>query len=516
MREILSVFEPLPPQRAFMLSKARIRGYGGAMGGGKSRTGCETIFDYALDHPGLIALICRNAHTSIVETTKKTMLGQVIPHELLSRQKASAGEDYIELWNGSRIHFIGLEDPVRWYSSEIGALFFDECQEISEDTVLRLMTRLRQPGMPNNTILTFNPGNPGHWLQKWFLSTTEDDKTPPSKTEFGTYKPELWMQGALTSLGDAEFFFAKAVDNPYLPEGYVEQTLSGLKEWQRRRYLEGLWEFISGKCFFDIEALRDYELAARDTPPLFSGTTLGDIEGDMLHRVGRGPKPTDRIRVSSSGGPLMVWRKPVREHEDEQGNKKDAHRYVLAIDASSGRGRDWSALEILDVEKFEQVAEMQIKMETGLVAQEAYRLGRIYNDALIVPELSGGWGLAVEQVLKQLRYPKIYTRSTMDRLSKKWTDRTGWDTTTRTRMVVLEALETALREREFGLYSQRAIQEMGTFVYSEAEKAEAQPGCNDDMVMSLAIGVYITSQLPRQLKKPVEPTYMPQFASTGY
>ena len=502
-----------------MLSKAKIRAYGGAMGGGKSRTGCETIFDYALDHPGLVALVCRNAHTSIVETTKKTMLTQVVDPELIVRSRQSGGEDFIELFNGSRIHFIGLEDPVRWYSSEIGALFFDECQEIEEDTVLRLMTRLRQPGTPCNSILTFNPGNPGHWLQKWFLSVTEDDKTPPIRTEFGTYKPELWMDGAISSLGDAEFIFAKASDNPHLPEGYVEGTLSGLKEWQRRRYLEGLWEFISGKCFFDIDALREYELSARDTPPLFSGGTAGEINVDVQHRTGRGPKAVgnERIRVTTDGGPLQVWRKPVREHFDEKtGKKMDAHRYVLAIDASSGRGRDFSALEVIDVDEFEQVAESQIKMETGLVAEEAYRLGRIYNDALIVPELQGGWGLAVEQVLKQLRYPRIYTRKTLDRLSQKWTDRTGWDTTARTRMVIIEALETALREREFGLYSQRAINEMGTFVYSDMEKAEAQPGCNDDLVLALSIGVYITGTMPRQLKRPKQEVYQPQFAITGY
>ena len=90
------------------------------MGGGKSRTGCETVFDYALDYPGLVALVCRNAHTSIVETTKKTMLTQVVDPELIVRSRQSGGEDFIELFNGSRIHFIGLEDPVRWYSSEIG------------------------------------------------------------------------------------------------------------------------------------------------------------------------------------------------------------------------------------------------------------------------------------------------------------------------------------------------------------------------------------------------------------
>jgi hypothetical protein len=515
MDEVLSTFEALPPQWACINSNAKIRGYGGAMGGGKSRCGCEIVFDAALDNPGLVAVIARQAHTSIVETTKKTMLNQVITDgRLIIRSKSSGGEDFIDLWNGSRIHFIGLEDPLRWYSSEIGYLFFDECQEIEEDTVLRLMTRLRQVNeqkqkMPNRTILTFNPGNPGHWLQRWFIEGAE-------RTDFGLYKPELWLEGALKPIGDAEFFFAKASDNQHLPEGYVEEQLGGMKEWMRRRYLEGLWEFISGKCFFDLDALREYELRARDTPPLFNGTTAGDIDTDVAHRTGRGPKPaSDKIRVTKGSGPLTVWRTPVRAHEDDKHIFHAAHRYVLAIDASSGRGSDWSAIEVIDVDTFEQVAEMHLMMETGLVAEEAYRLGRIYNDALIVPELSGGWGLAVEQVLKRLRYPRMYTRRTMDRLSQKWTDRTGWDTTTRTRMVVIEALETAIREREFGLYSLRAINEMGTFVYSEDEKAEAQPGCNDDLVLSLAIGVHIASGLPRQLKKVIEKPYTSQLV-TGY
>jgi hypothetical protein len=364
--------------------------------------------------------------------------------------------------------------------------------------------------MPNRTILTFNPGNPGHWLQKWLIEGAE-------RTEHGLYKPELWLEGALKPIGDAEFFFAKATDNPHLPEGYVEDQLGGMKEWMRRRYLEGLWEFISGKCFFDIDALREYELRARDTPALFNGVTAGDIDSDVAHRTGRGPKPvSDKIRVTKGSGPLTVWRTPVRSHEDEKGKLVAAHRYVLSIDASSGRGGDYSAIELIDVDTFEQAAEMHLMMETGLVAEEAYRLGRIYNDALIVPELSGGWGLAVEQVLKRMRYPRMYTRKTMDRLSQKYTDRTGWDTTTRTRMVVIEALETAIREREFGLYSLRAINEMGTFVYSEDEKAEAQPGCNDDLVMSLAIGIFVASQIPRQLRKVIEKPHQPQFVVTGY
>jgi hypothetical protein len=519
---IVSVFDPLPPQRAFLKSNAFIRGYGGAMGGGKSRCGCEAVFDAALDHPGLQALVARQAHTSIVETTKKTMLNQVIDPRLITRQRASAGEDFVELWNGSRIHFVGLDDPIRWYSSEIGYVFFDEAQEIEEDTVLRIITRLRQrcpaceranlrcSHMPNRAILTFNPGNPGHWLQRWFMEGGQ-------RTAHGFEKPELWMQGATSSIGNAEFFFAKASDNPHLPPGYVDQTLAGMKEWMRRRYLEGLWEFISGQCFFDLDALHHYEQLAHKTMPLLSGVTSGDIAEDIAYRTGRTlQKPQDALRIVPGRGPLTVWKPPFRAHTDHEGVFYEPHRYVVSIDASSGRAEDWSAIQVIDVDTFEQVAEWQDKKETGIVADEAYRIGRLYNDAMIVPEISGGWGLAVDQVLKRYRYPRLYTRRVIDRLSQVWTDRTGWDTTVRTRMVILEHLETVLKEREFGLYSLRSVNEMGTFVYSDREKAEAQPGCNDDLVMALAIGVKVASDLPREKAKvPIE-RFEPTLAAAGW
>jgi hypothetical protein len=140
----------------------------------------------------------------------------------------------------------------------------------------------------------------------------------------------------------------------------------------------------------------------------------------------------------------------------------------------------------------------------------------LYNNALIVCELTGGWGLAVDQVLKRLRYPRLYTRQVIDRLSKKWTDRTGFETTMKTRSIILEALETALREREFGLYSLRAVAEMGTFVYSDREKAEAQPGCNDDLVMSLALAIKVVSDLPRQIVKQKQVQFVPTLAAAGW
>ncbi len=497
--ELVSRYEPLPPQWAFHRSGAKIRGYGGAMGGGKSRAGCEEVFDACLDFPGLKAVVARDSHTSIVETTKKTMLEQVIPSPLIARKKESMGEDFVQLWNGSVIHFIGLDDPYRWYSSELGFLFFDEAHEIAEEKVLRLITRLRQPGMPHRAIITFNPANPGHWLQRWFILGGQ-------RTEFGFYKPELVMDGASASIGDAEFVFAKATDNVHLPPGYVEQTLSGLPERLRRRYLEGIWEFITGNNFFDVDSLTYYQRVAAEEKPVFlSAVTVGDPEKDFLARR-RGLPVDDPVRFRKGPGAWTVWRKPV-----------PGHRYVMAVDVASGGGYDYSGVQIVSVEGFEQVAEFQGKLPPTELAVEAYRAGRVFNDALAVPEITGGWGFTIEQELKRLHYPRLYTRKVMDRLSRKWTDRTGWDTTAKTRMHMLDTLDRVLREKEFGLYSMRALNELGTFVYSDRNnKPEAQEGTNDDLVISLAIAVTVCLEQPRELRKHRPKPYVPVFEATGY
>lgn len=468
------------------------------MGGGKSRTMCEDAFDKALNYPGIVVVICRQQHTSIIETTKRTMMTEVIPHQAIKKQKESGGEDYVELWNGSTIHFIGLDDPVRWFSSELGELYFDEAHEISEDTVVKLITRLRQRGMTHGISLGFNPENPGHWLYKWFIEGA-------NPTKYGYFKDKLLPTDAISSIGSAEFVIAKAAENIYLPDGYVEQTLGSLPELLRRRYLEGEWLFVSGRSFFDTGALDYYRRYVR--PPRWVGRTQGDASAER--------KRPCRIQRDPTGN-LWIWEPPNRGGEDRlAGRRLPPHRYIISVDVSSGTANDYSAIQVIDVDSFAQVAELQAKLDPDLVAVEAARLGYVYNTALIAPEVTGGWGFSVVRELEKLRYRKIYTRRIEDRLKKTWTDRLGWDTTTKSRAVALDTLNQVVREKEFKLNSPRAHTEMVSFVWQRDKAPEAQPGCNDDLVMSLAIGVVLASTLPREQVKLKDIQHTPSLV-TGY
>lgn len=519
-QKISAPYRPLPPQQAFRSSRALIRGYGGAMGGGKSRAICEEAFDLAIEYPGIKILICRQRHTSIIETTKKTMIEKVLPVELLAhpdtRKKESGGEDFIRLPNGSTFLFVGLEDPIRWFSSELGALIFDEAHEIDEETVVKLITRLRQVlpdgrEAPGSVIIAFNPENPGHWLQRWFILGA-------SRTKYGFRKAQVWATGATKPLGDGEFIFAKATDNTYLPPNYVDQKLGGLPELLRRRYLEGEWLYTTGSSFFDTEALQHYQTQVGQ--PRWVGETTGADRRLLagLARSGRhaDPEKLGKIRIRPARqGLTFVWQPPLRERI-EDGKRKPANRYIAAVDVSSGGSTDFSAIQVICVETLEQVAEYQAKVDPDLLAIEAYRLGKIYNDALVVPEMTGGWGFTIASELKRLGYPRLYTRRVKDRLTQKFTDKLGWDTNVATRAMMLDTLEQALRERVLTLNGERTLAELVTFVRDDNGRPAAQPGTNDDLTVTLAMAMTVAVEMPRQLRRAKEPEYRPAFAATGY
>lgn len=493
------------------------------MGGGKSYAICQEAFDLAIEYPGIRILIGRQRHTSIIETTKRTMTEEVIPPELmghkLTRKKESGGEDYVQLPNGSTFHFVGLEDPVRWFSSQLGALFFDEAHEIDEDTVVKLNTRLNRQRLPDGRIppgkivIAFNPENPGHWLQRWFILGA-------ARTKFGFYKRELWATAATKPLGDAEFVFAKAADNKYLGASYIDENLGGLPELLRRRYEDGEWLFTSGKTFFDLDALGEYR--DRVGPPRLAGVAEGDVTGKDRS------KPI-KVRAARDGL-WHVWETPVRERW-EAGRLLPAHRYIVTVDVSSGGSTDFSAIQVIDIEEFGQVAEYQGMLDPDLLALEAWRIGAIYNNALVAPEITGGWGMTIVTEFKRIAQrvqpgtpkPRLYTRRIRDRLSDQWTDKIGWDTTTKTRFQMLDTLERVLREREFELRSERALAELISFVRPERKPTDlhdksprAQPGTNDDLVVTLAMAVTLATQLPRQIRRLREPARAAELAATGW
>jgi hypothetical protein len=95
-----------------------------------------------------------------------------IPKEVIKTHNRS--DLYIELYNGSKIHGLPLDDPKKLENYNLGLFMIDQAEEVEEDIFLKFHGRLRQHRCPREGILLFNP-NGHNWLWKRFI----DEKRRP-------------------------------------------------------------------------------------------------------------------------------------------------------------------------------------------------------------------------------------------------------------------------------------------------------------------------------------------------
>jgi hypothetical protein len=192
---------------------------------------------------------------------------------------------------------------------------------------------------------------------------------------------------------------------------------------------------------------------------------------------------------------LWVFEKPI-----------DSHNYIVSADVARGDGGDYSAFHIIDVlpnGTLKQVAEFKGKIDTIAYANLLYNVSKEYNKALLVVENNNiGW--SVVSKLIELRYDNLYyslksnsplidfNSSINNRYDLKSKDDMvpGFSTTSATRGVMLEKMEEYVREKTIVIQSKRTMSELETFIWN-GQKAEAMRGYNDDLVMSLAIGIWV-------------------------
>ena len=149
----------------------------GWMGAGKSRVLCEKVWYLAQKYPGAQFGMFRKVAASLPATTERTFWRDVAePSKIAKRNKS---ENWVELYNGSRIYFLGLDpDPITGAPSKVGSLdlacgFVDEAVELTESDWIMLQGRLRDPRMPwHQLAAATNPGPPKHWLKMRFTPPT--------------------------------------------------------------------------------------------------------------------------------------------------------------------------------------------------------------------------------------------------------------------------------------------------------------------------------------------------------
>lgn len=176
--------------------------------------------------------------------------------------------------------------------------------------------------------------------------------------------------------------------------------------------------------------------------------------------------------------------------------------YLITADVARGDGTDYSAFHVMDIDTLEIVAEYKGKIPTTEYGHLLYRIGMEYNQALLVIE-NTGIGHSVTQVVIDLNYPNLfYTYKNDPYFDQAIQLKKGHDlkeihdkvpgigTNHVLRPIFISKLETYFREKLPIVHSKRLISELRNFIWKNG-RAEAQSGWNDDLVMALAIALYI-------------------------
>ena len=195
-------------------------------------------------------------------------------------------------------------------------------------------------------------------------------------------------------------------------------------------------------------------------------------------------------------GPEMnvwVWKYSLSEN-----------KYVIAADVARGDASDYSAFQVFDVSTSEQVCEYKGKVPPDQFAILLVEAAKRYNDALLCVE-NNTYGYATIMKLVELRYKNLYFAKEKDRYTALYSgnsdiSKIGFHTNAVSRGKILTKLEQVIRNNSVSFYSSRLHEELKTFVW-KSNKAQAQKGKNDDLVISAAIGSWLFDSDPKGVRR---------------
>jgi hypothetical protein len=162
--------------------------------------------------------------------------------------------------------------------------------------------------------------------------------------------------------------------------------------------------------------------------------------------------------------------------------------YYIGADIAMGGGkRDYSVAQVVDSKKRQVAIWRSNHPDPDYFATILDKLGRFYNEAFIIPENNSHGILTCTRLGKDFAYPNIYMVTEVDKLTERESVQLGFRTTVKTKPLIIDQLRASVREGDIEINDKVTLREMLSFIVTESGAMEAEPGCHDDCVMSLAM-----------------------------
>ena len=260
--------------------------------------------------------------------------------------------------------------------------------------------------------------------------------------------------------------------------------------------------FLSGgECIFDKEAILSHLLRLDSKPPMgrtgyFTYKKTGkEIRNAAGETVDVEWQITDIAFAEDKNGSITLHEEP-RIKQDAEGQTVALAPYTLGGD-TAGSGADYfTAKVVCNLDHRTAATLRKQRMDEDLYAEQLYCLGRYYHDALIGVETN--YSRHPTRLLSNVyRYPNLYVRERIDRVEETAEQVYGFETTAKTKPVIIGELVARMREDVRIESDRETLREMTVFVKKDNGRMEAVRGMHDDLVMALAIAHFIGTQQRR-------------------
>lgn len=283
-----------------------------------------------------------------------------------------------------------------------------------------------------------------------FISEVDIILTDSDGRESRTYEYELMQKNSLTyeqlnwrkhtiknkCQGDEEFFMQEYPSTP--EEAFIS----------------------TGRPKFSIKALKKYQTITK--PPIRTGY-LREVDGRVQF-------------IDDAKGYISIWNEP-----------QPGEFYAVGGDVAEGLAHgDFSCGIVGNSSTFNIDAMWHGHIDPDLFGVELVKLAQYYNDAYLGVE-NNNHGLTTLSTIKKLEYWNVYFSKNFDKIADLQTQKIGWSTTSRTKPFMIDKLAEFVREHHLGIYSDKIIGEMFTYIIEDNGSTNAQNGCYDDTIMATGI-----------------------------
>ena len=174
--------------------------------------------------------------------------------------------------------------------------------------------------------------------------------------------------------------------------------------------------------------------------------------------------------------------------------------YLIAADTSFGAGKDYSVAIVFEKKTRRIMATLRGKYPSIDFGKYLIRLGKIYNNALLVVERNMG-AAVLNHLINYCDYKNVYYHAEFDQKRKRLL-KPGFPTSTVTRNIMIGELQDAIAYDHIDILDDVVVAECLNFGISSGKgKVEAMTG-NDDCVIALAIGNHLCTKSLYELTPP--------------